>query len=66
MRAKRLAKAPAGQKVGPGVRVGRLMTIAGRRSRAEWPLVIFWAGVGLAVAAAASYVAPVWRAVVRR
>ncbi len=32
----------------------------------EWPLVIFWVGVGLAVAAAASYVAAVWRAVVRR
>lgn len=31
-----------------------------------WPLVIFWVGVGLAVAAGASYVAAVWRAVVRR
>jgi CDP-diacylglycerol--glycerol-3-phosphate 3-phosphatidyltransferase len=31
----------------------------------EWPLVIFWTGAGLAVAAAASYIAAVWRAVVR-
>ena len=27
----------------------------------DWPLVIFWIGVGLAVAAAASYAAAVWR-----
>ena len=32
----------------------------------EWPLVIFWVGVGLAVAAGASYAAAVWRAVVKR
>jgi CDP-diacylglycerol--glycerol-3-phosphate 3-phosphatidyltransferase len=28
---------------------------------AEWPLVLFWTGVGLAVAAAALYVASAWR-----
>jgi len=29
----------------------------------EWPLVIFWIGVGLAVAAGASYAVAVWRTV---
>jgi CDP-diacylglycerol--glycerol-3-phosphate 3-phosphatidyltransferase len=32
-------------------------------SGTDWPLVIFWIGVGLAVAAAASYAAAVWRTV---
>jgi CDP-diacylglycerol--glycerol-3-phosphate 3-phosphatidyltransferase len=32
----------------------------------DWPLVVFWIGVGLALAAAAAYAAAVWRAVVRR
>ena len=32
----------------------------------EWPLVLFWLGVALAVAAAASYAAAVWRVVMKR
>jgi phosphatidylglycerophosphate synthase len=32
-------------------------------SGTDWPLVIFWIGVGLAVAAAASYAAAVWKTV---
>lgn len=29
----------------------------------DWPLAVFWAGVGLSVAAAAAYAAAVWRTV---
>jgi CDP-diacylglycerol--glycerol-3-phosphate 3-phosphatidyltransferase len=32
----------------------------------DWPLWVFWIGVGLALAAAASYAAAVWRTVMRR
>src|SRR5581483_887205 len=33
------------------------------RKGADWPLWVFWAGVGLAVAAAALYVASAWRTI---
>jgi CDP-diacylglycerol--glycerol-3-phosphate 3-phosphatidyltransferase len=36
------------------------------REGTKWPLVLFWTGVGLAVAAGVSYVATAWRVLGRR